>query len=54
MTDSAEREHDIRFRRDWMGDPDVPHGTQSWLTPYCVKCGAEGEEELEHECRGFQ
>jgi hypothetical protein len=43
-------DHDIAFRRDWMGDPNVIHGTVEWDTPYCKVCGAEGEEELESPC----
>ena len=44
--------HVIAFRRDWMGDPNVIHGTVEWDTPYCIVCGAEGEEELEKPCSG--
>ena len=46
----ATPKHEVAFRRDWMGDPDVINGTVSWDTPYCKVCGAEGEELDEKPC----
>ena len=43
-------EHEVDTRTDWMGDPNVINGTQSWITYYCKVCGCEGDELDERPC----
>ena len=45
-------EHEVDFRTDWTGDPNVINGTQSWVVYYCKVCGAEGDELDERPCDG--
>jgi hypothetical protein len=37
--------HKWRHSTDWLGDPSIPNGTQSWSVWTCSKCGDETTEQ---------